>query len=43
MEVKVYGQLVDDKKTPIFGIQLKAILDYASTFTDDIYPRRHYN
>ena len=27
MKCKVYGQLVDDKENPIFGIQLKAIAD----------------
>lgn len=35
MECKVYGQLVDDNEKPIFGIQLKVILDTSSFFTDD--------
>lgn len=35
MEIKVYGQLVDDNEKPIFGIQLKVILDTSSFFTDD--------
>jgi len=35
VECKVYGQLVDDNEKPIFGIQLKVILDTSSFFTDD--------
>lgn len=34
MECKVYGQLVDDNEKPIFGIQLKVILDNSSFFAD---------
>ena len=34
MEIKVYGQLVDDNEKPIFGIQLKVILDNSSFFAD---------
>jgi phosphatidylserine/phosphatidylglycerophosphate/cardiolipin synthase-like enzyme len=30
----MYGQLVDDKEKPIFGIQLKVILDNSSFFAD---------
>jgi hypothetical protein len=29
------GQLVDDKENPIYGIQVKAIADYSSTFAED--------
>lgn len=32
---RVYGQLVDDKENPIYGIQLKLIADYSSTFAED--------
>ncbi len=32
---RVYGQLVDDIKNPIFGIQLKVILVSSSIFSDD--------
>lgn len=35
MEYKAYGQLVDDKEQPIFGIQLKATVDDNSFFTDN--------
>lgn len=29
------GQLVDDREKPIYGIQVKAIADYSSTFAED--------
>ena len=29
------GQLVDDRENPIYGIQVKAIADYSSTFAED--------
>jgi phosphatidylserine/phosphatidylglycerophosphate/cardiolipin synthase-like enzyme len=34
-QCKIYGQLVDDKENPIFGISLKVIADYSSAFDDD--------
>jgi hypothetical protein len=33
--MQVYGQLVDDKETPIFGIQVKAIIKDYSFFVDN--------
>lgn len=35
MECKVFGKLVDDKETPIFGIQVKAIIKDYSFFADN--------
>lgn len=35
LTVKIYGQLVDNKGNPLFGIKANAIADYSSFFADD--------